>query len=140
MEPKGYWSRISIKFIYSEKVTNFLQNLHRRFVLCSNVVLWPYLNIWTLILFLPLWSIWNNWISPEMAKNSRKVHIFWEGHNILRNIHQLFVGCTSSQIIGGDFAKFCGLLRICELYNYKIFLTPLCIDDIALIAGNVMEA
>ena len=45
-----------------------------------------------------------------------KVHIFWEGHKILRNLHQLFVQCTDSQIIGGDFAKFCGLLRIYELY------------------------
>ena len=43
-----------------------------------------------------------------------KVHIFWEGHKILRNLHQLFVLCTASQIIGGDFAKFCGLLRIYE--------------------------
>ena len=33
---------------------------------------------------------------------SIKVHIFWEGHKILRNLHQLF-------------AKFCGLLRIYEL-------------------------
>ena len=30
----------------------------------------------------------------------------------LGNLHQLFVLCTASQIIGGDFAKFCGLLRI----------------------------
>ena len=35
-----------------------------------------------------------------------KVHIFWEGHKILRNLHQLFVLCTASQIFGGDFAKF----------------------------------
>ena len=27
-----------------------------------------------------------------------KVHIFWEGHKILRNLHQLFVLCTASQI------------------------------------------
>ena len=46
-----------------------------------------------------------------------KVHIFWEGHKILRNLHQLFILCTASQIIGGDFAKFCGLLRIYELYQ-----------------------
>ena len=26
----------SVKFIYSEKATIFLRNLHRRFVLCSN--------------------------------------------------------------------------------------------------------
>ena len=44
-----------------------------------------------------------------------KVHIFWEGHKILRYLHQLFVLCTASQIFGGDFAKFCGLLRIYEL-------------------------
>ena len=35
----------------------------------------------------------------------------------MRNLHQLFVLCTASQIIGGDFAKFCGLLRIFELYK-----------------------
>ena len=44
-----------------------------------------------------------------------KVHIFWEGHKILGNLHQLFVLCTASQIISGNFAKFCGLLRIYEL-------------------------
>ena len=46
-----------------------------------------------------------------------KVHIFWEGQKKLRNLHQLFVLCTASQIIGGDFLKFCGLLRIYELYK-----------------------
>ena len=44
-----------------------------------------------------------------------KVHIFWEGHKILRNLHRRFVLCSASQIYGGDFAKFCGLLRIYEL-------------------------
>ena len=34
----------------------------------------------------------------------------------MRNLHQLVVLCTASQIIGRDFAKFCGLLRIYELY------------------------
>ena len=45
-----------------------------------------------------------------------KAHIFWEGHKVLRNLHQLFVLRTASQIIAGDFAKFCGLLRIYEFY------------------------
>ena len=35
----------------------------------------------------------------------------------MRNLHQIFFICTASQIIGGDFAKFCGLLRIYELYQ-----------------------
>jgi hypothetical protein len=46
-----------------------------------------------------------------------KVHKFWEGHEILQNLHQSFVLCSASQIIGGDFAKFCDLLRIYELYQ-----------------------
>ena len=45
-----------------------------------------------------------------------KVHIFWEGNKILRNLHRRFVLCSASQIYSGDFAKFCGLLRIYELY------------------------
>ena len=31
---------------------------------------------------------------------------------ILRNLHCRFVLCSAGQIYGGDFAKFCGLLRI----------------------------
>ena len=34
-----------------------------------------------------------------------KVHIFWEGHKILQNLHQLFDWQYTGQIIGGDFAK-----------------------------------
>ena len=45
----------------------------------------------------------------------------------MRNLHQLFVLCTASQIIGGDFAKFCGLLRIYELYR-EVVLGELRID------------
>ena len=46
-----------------------------------------------------------------------KVHIFWEGHKFLRNLHRRFVQCGNGQIYGGDFAKFCGLLRIYELQS-----------------------
>ena len=45
-----------------------------------------------------------------------KVHIFWEGHKILQNLHLTFDCVYCSQMKGGDFAKFCGLLRIYELY------------------------
>ena len=37
---------------------------------------------------------------------SGKVHIFWEGHKILKNLHQLFDWQYVGQIIDGDFAKF----------------------------------
>ena len=49
-----------------------------------------------------------------------KVYIFWEGHKILRNLQQLFDWQYIGQIIGGDSAKFCGLLRIYELYDNAI--------------------
>ena len=35
-----------------------------------------------------------------------KVHIFWEGHMFLRNLHLRFVLCSNGQIYSGDFAKF----------------------------------
>ena len=44
-----------------------------------------------------------------------KVHIFWEGHKILRNLHLTFDCNYCSQKLGEDFAKFSGLLRIYEL-------------------------
>ena len=34
----------------------------------------------------------------------------------MQNLHRRFVLCSKGQIYGGDFAKFCGLLRIYELY------------------------
>ena len=43
-----------------------------------------------------------------------------KGHNILQNLHHRFVQCSGSQIYIGDFAKFCGLLRISELYLITI--------------------
>ena len=35
----------------------------------------------------------------------------------MRNLHHRFVLCCNGQIYGGDFTKFCGLLRIYELYK-----------------------
>ena len=45
-----------------------------------------------------------------------KVHIFLEGHKILQNLPLTFDYSTYSQRLGEDFAKFCVLLRIYELY------------------------
>ena len=53
-----------------------------------------------------------SWLQKKLLN---KVHIFWEGHKILRNLPCRFVLCSNSQIYGRDFAKFCGLLRIYEL-------------------------
>ena len=49
-----------------------------------------------------------------------KVHIFWEGHKILRNLHLTFDWHHIGQKWGEDFAKYFGLLRIYKLYNVKI--------------------
>ena len=51
----------------------------------------------------------------------RKVHIFWEGHTILRNLHCRFDCHYIGQIYGGDIAKFFGLLRIYELYEKSLW-------------------
>ena len=48
-----------------------------------------------------------------------KVHIFWEGHKILRNLHRRFDRYYIGQIYSGDFAKICGLFRIYELYKNR---------------------
>ena len=56
----------------------------------------------------------NNYQPIQPCPFYYKVHIFWEGHKILRNLHQLFDWPYIGQIIGGDFAKFCGLLKIYE--------------------------
>ena len=50
-----------------------------------------------------------------------KVHIYWEGNKILRNLHCRFVWCSASEIYGGDFENFYGLHRIHELYQMTSF-------------------
>ena len=47
-----------------------------------------------------------------------KVHIFWEGHKILWNLHRRFVLYSNGQIYSGDFAKFFGLLRTDEPHYF----------------------
>ena len=47
----------------------------------------------------------------------------------MRNLHQLFVLCTGSQIIGGNFAKFCGLLRIYDLYLTQTAMSMLLLRE-----------
>ena len=63
---------------------------------------------------------WCCLFQPLTTSKTIKVHIFWEGHKILRNLHQLFDWHYIGQIIGGDFANFFGLLRIYELYLEKL--------------------
>ena len=65
-------------------------------------------------------------IKKKSKSNSIKVHIFWEGHKILRNLHLTFDCMYCSQTLGEDFAKFCGLLRIYELYLYNLSSSSLC--------------
>ena len=54
--------------------------------------------------------------SQIIPASTGKVHIVWEGHNTLQNLHLTFDCMYWSQKLGEDFAKFCGLLRIYELY------------------------
>ena len=47
-----------------------------------------------------------------------KIHLLWEGHKIFQNLHHRFDSYYIGQIYSGDFPKFCGLLRIYELYKH----------------------
>ena len=77
-----------------------------------NILLWPFIFIFPS-------SSYQYFL---LAVDSCKVHIFWEGHKILRNFHLTFDCMYCSQKLGEDFAKFCGLLRIYELYlKIKLF-------------------
>jgi hypothetical protein len=40
----------------------------------------------------------------------------------LQNLHQLFDWQYIGQIIGGDISKFCGLLRVYDLYTQPLIL------------------
>ena len=73
-----------------------------------------------------------SWLSIYLTLSNVKVHIFGAGHKILRNLNRSF---DRYYFYGGDFAKFCGLLRIYELYhprpkllyqffNYKLSCLP----------------
>ena len=78
-----------LKFIYSEKATKCCYNAYCQFSqqVCTNFIL-IFVNI-----------------NPFLYINDQFA---------LRNLHQLI---DIRQIIGGDFAKFCGLLRIYELHK-----------------------
>ena len=64
-----------------------------------------------------LCSVGDSMAQKGHFKFNIKVHIFWEGHKILRNLHLTFDCMYCGQKLGEDFAKFCGLLRKYELYN-----------------------
>ena len=97
-------------FFYIKKRMFFNSNFH-----CSQLQL----------SYQPKCNRFNKWVTICILNSlfmyivffCNKVHIFWEGHNVLQNLHRRFVLCSDSQIYGGDFAKFCGLLRIYELYE-----------------------
>ena len=96
----------------------------------SGCHIWNHFHNWykhCLLIHLELWSfqacfskfnpiLWNLY---EIY--STKVHMFWEGLKFLRNIHCRILLCSNGQIYGGGFAKFCGLLRIYELYYLYCF-------------------
>ena len=67
------------------------------------------------------WQIcWNTCKYTRKTLSSFKVHKFWEGHKILWNLHHTFYWHYIGQIYGGNFSKFCGLLRIYDLHLYDL--------------------
>ena len=123
---KGRWN--------SEKAqTDRHREIKTRF--CNRVIMVVELQVWTpldshMIIYqdpgkicqhFDFLSKWKAWISSDSINGRNlyfllKVHIFWEGHKILRNLHLTLDWHCIGQKWGGDFAKFCELLRIYELY------------------------
>ena len=58
-----------------------------------------------------------------------KVHIFWESHKILQNLHCRFDRYYIGQTYVGDFAQICCLLRIYELG--QLLSAWLCMVDVS---------
>ena len=91
-----------LKFIFSEKATKFCE-------ISTNYLSYVLPVKW-------LVEVLQNFLAfAAVMTDAKKVHIFWEGHTILQNLNQFFDWQYIGQIIGGDFAKFFGLLRIYEL-------------------------
>ena len=62
----------------------------------------------------------------------------------MQNLHHIFDRYYIGQIFGGDFAKFCGLLRMYELYQ-KVYVNGLLVAlqkkvDNSKIPNNVQSA
>ena len=97
-------------FSYVLLHSNFT-NLHRRPGILQTFLIWSELKIVVVLIFLSFY------LSSDHVD---KVHIFWEGHKILQNLQCRFDWHYIGQIYGGDYSKFCGLLRIYELYHRMI--------------------
>ena len=92
---------------FSEKL---IFNMKKEVAICWTRPNWnsnPKQNLW----FMTIEWINQNYRWRLESCTAVKVQIFWEGYKVLRNLHQLFVRCSASQIVGGDFSKFCGLLK-----------------------------
>ena len=64
-----------------------------------------------------IFAMFSSWLFSKLgAYFLGKVQLFWEGHNILWNLYSRFVLCSNS----GNFATFCGVLRMFELYFHYI--------------------
>ena len=59
-------------------------------------------------------------ITETIVTAPLKVHIFCEGHKILRNLHCRFDWHYIGQIYSGGFAKLCGPLRIYRVIGFKL--------------------
>ena len=106
----GLDQKISVlKFIYSEKATKFCEI----FTLLLSYVVQVKSKVKISQNSVAFSEYTMNFMVFRSKMGPSKVHIFWEGHKNLRNLHLIFdwhyIGTT-----GGDFTKFCGLLRIYE--------------------------
>ena len=78
---------------------------------CPGHVALPWLTLWSM----RAWEPSKFWELSERDATWGKVHTFWEGHEkFAKSPSKLCTIGNYGQIYGGDFAKFCGLLRMYE--------------------------
>ena len=70
--------------------------------------------------WLTFWILWSSYSAVyEIRQDSLLKFLYSEKATIfLWNLHRRFFLSSNGQIYGGDFAKFCGILRIYEFYRH----------------------
>ena len=107
---KTRWSGSTINTSIINKIYHFYC---RRYLMAKSSFLWTNKIILENEEITFNWRLGLAYRPPENKQWKKvKVHIFWEGHKILRNLHHRFVLCSNGQIYGGDFAKFVAFLKL----------------------------
>ena len=108
-----------VDFTYAS-YTPWIKYIGCIYFLLSGQINWMNLHVYSICRYVHSFSLeWEN-----VLRNLDKVHIFWEGHKILRNLQISFVLCSASQSkleISQNFVAFLEYINLSST-TYVIFL------------------